>query len=463
MNIHTATPNSGDHTFDSKKNINIFDPSTYSIDVMPNNYNDSFQCNFQDHIKDQDKLRIFIFSEYLKRKFFLDITKDKKDEEFIKNKDKRYVSVELMDGCFFKFIAERLNINKNQKCVFEMNLKQYNLDYFNRQPNIYKSIKRLYKFGFIYFKHLIRLLINGRLNSPSSDIKIVSDFFKYNKLDNYLFERILYHLSSPHFNFGNHHQQSEKLIEIFNRNVNFYIFSTFAPLYKAIVDKYKLYLYDLLKNTDIPKMISNSKIDLVIPRFFFIPIEPKRDKIVESIVNYNFNSLKKRVSITIDLSNNFDSCDIANFVKDNIIVGMYKMKEDLSLSYSPKEISYMSALIDSDNEHNKFSNYEDRLTSLYLWDKFFDEEGEFHSSNDGKSPKARLMRLKVDQIIPKSKPHIEGSLSSTIIHFFRPSNNKKEVKSLTDMWTRNINGTSRCIENGQFLPLTGGQPKPAAG
>lgn len=362
--MHNFNRHSAPINYITMKNLQVF-PSP------PKEYIEKFRyLNYQEFKKD-DRERVFLYCEFIKRKFYTDClyTKKilKKSIKYIKN------SFSSDEECF-NYISD-IFILKEDRLNFYLRRNNCNkvfIDSFIKcQYNIYNIIKNNFYDNLEVLKKLI--------SSPESycrqkwltedDIESIKSLS--NKSD-YVYERILYGLNSQQpfreKTIEYHYNEFANTIRIFNDFFWSYFDSCFLMLYRYIIDRYSLYMCDLFKITDMKNIISNQYEFSEHSHFFFIPSENDEKEFIKECIDIRTDDIKNNITIKIKLIDNIDSLRIVNYITRTLLNVLYFYKENHGLKYSDDEISYFIRKFDSPDKHNK-SNFNSRINGLYIWDK----------------------------------------------------------------------------------------------
>lgn len=422
INIAWWVPQAEAHSFDSYQSINILNPSTYQIVGDQSEYiKNEFTKSFEDGIPKNDQLRIFIFSEYLKRQFYIDVIHASEGIDCISGRNNS-------GSIFIDIICKVLDIPDKAKSLILFNSSNYPLP--NKRPSLtcYRYIHKLYLILFYYFRKKIRSIKNDKIHefiNIKSAQDIIENFFNNKAFSPYIFENILYSLSEDPFKhrFDSPWGKLIKSIKLCHIDL---FYSPYSPIYKKIIDKYHLYLYDLLNISDISRYIPFRDQELPMPHFAFIPIEPSAKYQLDGFINFHLSPIDESKGLWLNIPHNFDTLELAEYIKKNILLAVYRLKEYLSLPYSKNEIIYLSKLIDSKEKRNNTSNYQARLEGLYLWDKIY---------------------------LYKSKSKISEAILHFITRYKYKGKDRRVLDNYEKQYRRYIQATNNCISSGKYLPL----------
>lgn len=435
----------GVHAFDKCEHLNFLD--LLKLEEVPSLLPEyASECNNQiciETIKDKiDKSRIFIYGEYIKRKFYIDCLIENNEDNYLQNKNNKhyiqkifYSFEEVIKDTEVRFIHPELRTIFSINSDFEecKSFKASLVD-FNR----YNLIKKIFYYNIRKLKLIFKSPKLFSSIMTSEDIDYIYESFSDKPCSLYLCERLLYALSQPDIvkimsarvrhnkrvinnlkNFRFYY-----LLEILFANFITYFNMSFLLLYRCIIDKYSMYMHELFRISDMGTIISNNFDIDKLPRFFFLPIEPSEDIYAYKNIKFNFNTERKNITIDIDLDNKIDSLGIAKFVYDCLIVSLYQHKQNLDLNYSEKEISYFSKLIDFNNKYNVTDKLKDRIYGLYMWDKI-------------------------------NRPFSKKSISWVIKDMLKkyPDTSHSSKQATDKKYTRIYNSTRQSIEKLEYLPL----------
>lgn len=437
--------NFGAHSFDRYNHQNIIDLS--NIEEVPRSKLDyASSCNNQINTyipdnKDEQKrvYKIFIYGEYIKRKFYLDSLKDnsclldKKQNYYVQKKFKSYKEIEKDTADIF--------VAPDRRAIFCQNLPNFRYKQFMppiKNFNRYIYIKRLFYF---FINKIKNVLVYPRkyLHFISlDDIEFIERAFSNKRCSIYLCERLLYSFSDPNskeqmntwFNYykGKNNKNDSflfyKLNEILTTHFWTFFPESFLILYRGIINKYSLYMYELFNISDMDYIIKNNFIIEKLPRFFFLPKEPIEDDYASKNVNIQFIPSKKKILIDINLDYQIDTIAVTKYVNDSLMSAIYQHKQNLELGYSIDEISFFNKFIDFNNKHNNTDTIEERIYGLYMWDK--------------------LNR-------PFSKNTISWATTHMIKKYHIPGRSSKQATE--KKFSRIYNSTRKSIEQLEYLPL----------
>lgn len=141
-------------------------------------------------------------------------------------------------------------------------------------------------------------------------------------------------------------------------------------IFKNIVDDYHLYISELFNLTDMKMIISSNYTIQELPHFFFLVKEIPIDDKYEDYIHCQFIPSKREINISIDFhGQNFDSIEVANHVRNQVILTLFAHKADLKMKYSELEAKTFCEYINTDSKRNEKNNCKTRANALYLWDR----------------------------------------------------------------------------------------------
>lgn len=377
----------------------------------------ALQVGMQANIDERDMNRIFILTEYFKRRFYLDCNAEQANFKFFRPKNNKseyeYIKInnitELLNYAINLFMPSYKS-QINEEIVKEVYLKRY-----KRDKNLYVILQYIYRLAYKYFKKAI--IDNIKKYNPRPDLyKVVPYEYLYkNEFNFYSFEQILYEFSEishkskpipPVLNdFG-------ILIHDLSSSISPHEHKTLLLLYRSIIDRYHLYFNDLLSISDIEPYIFDNKKDLNIPILFNLPDIPL-EPILPPYIDINFDSTTSKCSIEIETASQINIDDATSLISLYLVSKLYKLKNDLRQAYSEAEIKYISRYIDCNKEKDK-SDFIDRLIGLYLWDKCYLLSGTKKLSQNSHINNL-ISRLKNNTDIKlKSPRHYKRCLDATI-------------------------------------------------
>lgn len=338
----------------------------------PKEYLDKFERIEPQKFNQEDLERIFVYGEYLKRKFYLDCyyTGEKQKNNYRYTKNIFNSNEECINYIENIFILNEDKLNFGIKQIYGKD--KFICSFENFGYNIYKTIET-------YF-HISIDKIRKFISNPEeySHRKFITDddiFFlkNLNPITDYYCERILYKITPlvgyTGYNIKYQENKFSNTLRIINNNVlSVGLDDGFLMLYKYIIDKYSLYMTDLFKLANIDDIIHKHYTIPNLSRFFFIPIKINDDEFIREFININTDELNNNITIDIKLINNLDSLQIADYVYGTLLNTLFFYKENKEMTYSMNEIAYFIKKIDSKNKHNKIT-FNLRIHGLYIWDQ----------------------------------------------------------------------------------------------
>ncbi|WP_165075931.1 MULTISPECIES: hypothetical protein [unclassified Desulfovibrio] len=337
----------------------------------PKEYQDKFERIEPQKFNQEDSERIFVYGEYLKRKFYLDCyytsIKPKKNYRYTRN------IFNSNEEC--RNYIENIFILNEDKLNFDIK-KIYGKDKFicsfeRFGYNIYKTIESYFH---ISIDKIRKFISNPEEYSHSKYITDDDIFFlkNLNPITDYYCERILYNVQPlsmyKPYNIKYQENKFSNTLRIINNVLDSNLDDGFLMLYKYIIDKYSLYMTDLFKLTSIDNIICNHYTIQNLSHFFFIPIKINDDEFIRELININTDEINHNINIDIKLISNLDSLQIANYVYGTLLNALFFYKENKEMTYSMNEIAYFIKMIDSKNKHNKIT-FNSRIHGLYIWDQ----------------------------------------------------------------------------------------------
>lgn len=314
----------------------------------------------------------FLYGEYIKRKFFLDCKFKKKDNKFIYNEDKRksYISENYNDlNACIDSISSKFFVSEEERRDFYSSInfdKNFIKELCSSNFDIYCSILNCFYF---HINEIKRILQSYLATHPDFTLNILNQNKK--DLDIYLYERCLYFYTSKTFFNSSHntYRDFDKISSILSKH--WYCFSSsFLKLYRSIIDNYCIFMTDLYKFSDCKKIISNGYNIDGISNFFFIPREPVDTFPNDRYFDLSLNFTKHTLTLSIDLSNNFDILDLTSFVHDSLLYALYNYKIVSGKSYSTNELSYFINKFNFKKGYIK-DRFSERIIGLCLWDQIY--------------------------------------------------------------------------------------------
>lgn len=324
-------------------------------------------------LKNNDKERVFLYGEFIKRKFYIDCLYTRKQS---KRKFNYINNTFNSDEDCFNYISDTFILEEDRLNFYmrRNNCHKSFIDSFaNYNYNIYSIIKNNFDNNLDVLKKLISTpeIYCNRKKLDDDDI----EFLKHlsNKTD-YLYERILYGINplQPYKRKTIEYYNNEfaNILRILNNSFGSYFDDCFLMLYRYIIDKYSLYMSDLFNIVDMVNIIHKQYNFTDCSHFFFIPSENGEQEFIKECVDINTDDKNKNITIKIKLVNDIDSLRIVDYVSRILIETLYSYKENHGLRYSDDEISYFINKFDSSKKHNK-SNFISRINGLYIWDKVY--------------------------------------------------------------------------------------------
>lgn len=338
---------------------------------LPKEYLDKLKSLNYQEVKKNDRERIFLYSEFIKRKFYIDClytkVQSKRKIQYIENS---FAS----DKECFKYISDTF-ILEDDKLNFYMRRNSCHKAFINSFEKAHYNIYSIIRDNFYNNLEILKKLISNP--DKYSNRKFITDddieFLKnLTDMSDYIYERILYGINPlqgykiKSTEFENN--DFANILRILNNAFGWYFDNCFLMLYRYIVDRYSLYMSDLFKITDIENIISKQYKFTNNSHFFFIPTLNEEKAYIKECIDIYTDDKNKNISIKIKLIDSIDSLNIVNYIKQTLLDTLYFYKENHGMKYSDEEISYFISQFDSPKKHNK-SNFTTRINGLYIWDK----------------------------------------------------------------------------------------------
>lgn len=342
----------------------------------PQKIAEAFKFSKCEALSNDAKIRVFLLSEFTKRKFYLDCLMEKDGSRYKKSPKttRHYVEKEFSswEECFnnilntfilpedgLNFYIKQINTNK----TFIESIQRSNY-------NIYKIIKYNYDKTINIIQNIISLPDNFKDYIRREEDR---EFLRSQSKDMtpYSYERLLFMLSEMRMTDrvrGNNSNISKRLIQILD-SCWYIIDSMFLQLFHAILDRYSMYLCDLLDITSSEYFIKNGDKLECIPRFFFLPLEPEMKPYIEKRIKFEVDSLNDNINISINLSDNIDSSEVIDYIDNTLLVSLYYYKETRGKNFSNNEINAFINKIGFAGKYNTINDPTNFLYGLWIWDK----------------------------------------------------------------------------------------------
>lgn len=356
-------------------------------------------CHTINSLDAKEKSRIFIYSEYIKRRFYLDSNIKQENNKFCYHpyNNKQYYQINITD-CYelIKYISEIIfgssKLQINEKIFREKYFYNY-----KGKCTIFALLRYLYISGYFKIRDILinsineyNKIINNSLHNTNYAESILNvtwskcqnllypkiihfDYLYNNPYDFYTYEKILNAISNDFdhplipqntiIDFG-------IVVKYVKEHFDYDNYKYLIELYNKAINRYCLYFYDLIHPTDLSKYIFEDKKIEKIPRFFYLPkIAP--NLLINDYIDFNFNPENKYFNFTIRNFQDISITDTISAISRYLTSNLYMVKNNLGDNYSPEDIELISTYIDSFNKHNQESDFIDRMIGLYLWDKCY--------------------------------------------------------------------------------------------
>ena len=374
MNIKYCRPaKDGTHTFSQYRDFSLVDQSII-VEMRPfgSEYINSFKYDLYDFTKEEDKTRIFFISEYAKRKFFLDCNVKKDNNgtysKICIGKSKKY-EYKIYDNeeDVLSDVLKMFLRNPGMIGAFRYNYELDKSIYAIKAKNPYEYIQILHK---IILDKVICSLSKPteedlKRNATETEQEYILEFSK-EEHSIFEYERIIYNASLSQFPS----RSSCTIAAVTNYIMRLLGYSHAFIIFKNIVDDYHLYISELFNLTDMKMIISSNYAIQELPHFFFLVKEIPIDDKYEDYIHCQFIPSKREINISIDFhGQNFDSIEVANHVRNQVILALFAHKADLKMKYSELEAKTFCEYINTDSKRNEKNNCKTRSNALYLWDR----------------------------------------------------------------------------------------------
>lgn len=231
---------------------------------------------FEDYLDDKVKWMMFILSEYIKRKFYLDCNIKQENGHYIfqKNNSRTYQQINIDDQIeLMKYISNIIGGTISQKFNEEIFRDKYLFKYKGKCEPL-SLLHYLYMKGYLEFKRILM----EHIAKCNEKIRIISFNYLYNhKYDYYTYERIIYALSKIYIDqsylkktlndFG---IMVAYISEHFDYKENIFL----LMLFNHFINKYSLFFCEIINPADIGPYIFSSKTIERLPVFFQLPKIP---------------------------------------------------------------------------------------------------------------------------------------------------------------------------------------------
>lgn len=367
------------------------------------------------HLEKKIGQQIFIYGEYLKRKFLLDCNFEKIDGKYKKIEFSGFDDLMNRYESIFGIYINHGNIFTENSNIYRKMYRKYH--------SLYEIIKNLYRLD--YCKLRKKLLSLKKLNNfPDNNIQNYIN--KDNKsisiiLSPYIYERFIYGMS----NWETISKEDNTIFGFFLKllayDLKMFVNTGTYHVYSEIVSLYHLYMKDLFNIADMERVLNNQYKIYELPRFLNLPKLPLNNYNFRNIEVNKSNPINKYLNISLDFSQQFSITEICEYIKNIIIDRAYTYKEAYMAAIDNDEYRFICSYLDSENSHNSISNFEDRVDGIYLWDRLY-----LYNSNK--------------------------STNSEIEIFIKKFKREKPNSNLRRKFQRLVKNTKICIEQGQILP-----------
>lgn len=371
-------------------------------------------------------MRMFIYSEYLKRKLYADCYIHKNDSKKLVNSFVNDLSVvKIFDNIRNIFLYnEDVHISKQQ--IEEKYLKRY-----DGKLDLYSILKYLYLGGYLAIQKIIEN--NIRKDNPKNRNR---NFFRYEFLythpyNFYIYERILDRLlniksgSSNVPNFYSHFGILVfDIVSLFDIEEHKFLLT----LHRKLLHRYHLYFCDLLNITDVTHLLFSKDQSYELPLFFSLP-KINGSPLISNNLDMQFDPASSKFTINITHAEKSDISILIHLISRYMASELYTIKSGQGEIFSENDIDYLAKYFDVPNDRNKESDFTDRLIGLYLWDKCY--------------------RLDKEKSL-SANSHIKNFINKYSIT--NNGKNKNTVKSLRH-FQRILGKKRESIKHGLYLPL----------
>lgn len=204
--------------------------------------------------------------------------------------------------------------------------------------------------------------------------KNILSFISPNYFTLYQYQRILYYISQ-YAKRGFNLQANNilgKVVDLLVTNFHLKFDHNFLSLYCYIIEKYYIYMSDLLCLADMNTIINNKYKLTKCAHFFRLPsrvdIDHKYDR-YKDILDINKDIVYGHMNLKLILnSDNFDISDISSVISYKINNILYSNKEDYNKKFSQSEKEYISKFINSQFNCSDKDTIRLRTNALYIWD-----------------------------------------------------------------------------------------------
>lgn len=375
------------------------------------------------YLKEKIGQQIFIYGEYLKRKFFIDCNYKKNNGVYVKDKNK-YDKLEFNE---FKNLVNNIEsifeIKVDRGAIFIDNAPVYK-KYFKKYKNIYKIIFHLYKLGYLSLKY--KLLSN---RSRNIHFPYINQEYKFDYktraecyLSPYIYERAM-NCMAHWEKMGNiRNTEFSVFVDLLAYNFRMCVNIGTYKIYEELVSKYHLYMCNLIDMCDPSKIISEHYKVPFLPRFFNLPKLALESHKLKDRVKSQSNPMNKLLTLSLDFSEPLRIEEVSEFAKNIITYYAYNYRESHKSDMEQSDYIFISYYLDSANPHSTTSKFEDRIDGLYLWDNLYRHNSDKTASNE-------------------------------IQIFLRKIKNKEPNSALIRKYQKILKNATECIEKGQILPI----------
>lgn len=249
--------------------------------------------------------QVFIYGEYLKRKFWLDCNFEREGGQY-KKQNNRYIPLAFIDynDLLMRF-EQILDIHIDSGAVFLDNSPIYKRA-FQKCQNIYEIIRILLKYDYFYVRRKLlssgtqkqtsKLLRKKRKNYDDKSFEFILSIYSYERMIWTMSDFVRMNLAKAETDFG---VVAQMFYYSFGMDTN----SGTYHLYAEIIKKYHLYLTDLLNLVSPEAIINDDYTKFILPRFINLPKLSLDNHKFKDLVEIDYNPLKKKLSLSLGISN----------------------------------------------------------------------------------------------------------------------------------------------------------------
>lgn len=360
--------------------------------------------------------QIFIYGEYLKRKFYLDCNFVRENGKYLKEKN-RYLPIRFdsYEELLNKF-ESILDINIKSGNIFVDNSKSYKRS-FCKNKDLYGIISYLYKLGYRLFHKKIFTLKSSCTKSTKRRVFTKDkNVRKYEFcVSPYSYERIIFIMSDIlNMNYNKFDTEFGFFAQTFYYSFNMEDNSGTYRLYAEIIKNYHLYMRDLTDMASPQEIIRLGYTGYFLPRFFDLPKLSLESHKYRNLLLSGYDPTKRNLEISLDIQQSCSIEEFSEFIKNLMIYYFYLSNEHSKGDMNEQNYKIICAYLDSANPHNSTSKFEDRIDGLYLWDRMYRHISNKSASNEIEIFLKTIKKQQPNSALKRKYQHILKSTTDSI-------------------------------------------------